>query len=290
VDHVTAIAIPYDPSRTALYKPEQGAPPADFSIGWEIDWICAELSRLAYYRFEQGDGPRLDATLARAGFAKAATFEFAATSAEAIATTMSDGTAFVAFRGTQPGNLKDLVEDARSNPVKFEPGGRVHAGFLDAYQSIAQPIADWLAATDHRRLVLTGHSLGAAMATVAAATRPDARLVTFGSPLVGDAGFARLFAGNDIRRYVDCADLVTSVPPGLLGYVHVASEIYIDRFGALHEATVTPEFIAEDRRAARRSFILKYAWKIWQNVLMRDLADHAPVNYISAVTGRRAND
>jgi hypothetical protein len=279
-------SIPYDASRTALYKPEQSAPPTDFSTGWDVDWIAAELSRLAYYRFEQGDGPRLDATLTRAGLTKAATFEFAARSAEAIATTTPDGTAFVAFRGTQPDNLMDLVSDARFKPVGFGEGAHVHAGFLAAYQAIAQPIADWLAATEHRRLVLTGHSLGAAMATVAAATRPEARLVTFGSPLVGDAAFAKLFAGRTVRRYVDCADFVTSVPPRLLGYVHIAPEFYIDRLGAVHDAPA-PELVADDRRAARRAYPLDYAWKLWRNVMVRNLADHAPINYISGVTGRR---
>jgi len=281
------VPISYDASRSALYKPERSEPQPDFSAGWRVDCIAAELSRLAYYRFEQGDGPRLDATLTSAGFAKPATFEFAATSAEAIATTMPDGTALVAFRGTQPGNLKDLVADVRSNPVAFEPGGRVHAGFLAAYQSIAQKIADWLAATEHRRLVLTGHSLGAAMATLAAATRPAARLVTFGSPLVGDTAFARLFAGHAVRRYVDCTDFVTSVPPRLFGYVHIAPELYIDRLGAVHD-TPPPELVTDDRRAARRAYPLDHAWQVWRNVMVRDLADHAPINYISGVTGRRS--
>jgi pimeloyl-ACP methyl ester carboxylesterase len=280
-------AIPYDPSRTALYKPKLSEPQPDFNTGWDIDWICAELSRLAYYRFERDDGPRLDAGLTKAGFTKAATFIHAAAGAEAIATTMPDGTAFISCRGTQPDDLKDLVADARANPVAFDLGGRVHAGFLAAWSAIAGPIASWLGATAHQRLVLTGHSLGAAMATIAAATRPEARLVTFGSPLVGDAAFARLFAGRTVRRYVDCTDLVTSVPPRLLGYVHIAPERYIDRFGVVHD-TPPPELVADDRRAARRSYALHHAWQVWRNVTVRDLADHAPINYISGVIGRRA--
>ncbi|HEX6742050.1 MAG TPA: lipase family protein, partial [Sphingomicrobium sp.] len=117
---------------------------------------------------------------------------------------------------------------------------------------------------------------------------PDAQLVTFGSPRVGDEGFAALFAGRDVRRYVDCTDLVTSVPPQLLGYVHVGPERYIDCFGTVQEKPPSPEAIAEDRRFARGSYAVKHAWKVWRNVLIRDLADHAPVNYVSAVLGRRA--
>ena len=281
-------SIPYDPSRTALYKPELGEPPDDFSADWEVDWICAELSRLAYYRFERGDGPRLDGALAKAGFTPAATFIHAPAGAEAIATTAPDGTAFLSCRGTQPDDLRDLVADAKAAKAEFQPGIRVHAGFLAAWRAIEPAATDWLAATKPKRLLFTGHSLGAAMATLAAATRPTAELVTFGSPLVGDRGFAALFDAARVRRYVDCADLVTAVPPALLGYVHICPERYIDRFGMVHSAPPAPDALADDRRQARRAYPRDYGWKVWRNVALRDLADHAPVNYLSGVTGRRS--
>ena len=282
-------AIPYDPSRRALYSPELSEPPADFTSSWDVDWICAELSRLAYYRFETGDKPRLDAALNAAGFTKAATFQFAAAGAEAIATTAGD-TAFVAFRGTQPDDLRDLIADARANLVDFLAGGRVHAGFLAAWRSLEAPITEWLGETGAKRLVVTGHSLGAAMATIAAAVRPEAELVSFGSPRVGNADFAMRLAGRKARRYVDCTDFVTRVPPELLGYAHVGPALYLDRFGALREPAPPDSDVARDRWSARAAYALHHAWKLWKNVLVRDLADHAPVNYVSAVTGRRARD
>ena len=91
-----------------------------------------------------------------------------------------------------------------------------------------------------------------------------------------------------MRRYVDCADLVTAVPPPLLGYSHGGQELHIDRFGTVHDAPLPPAAIADDRRRARRSYLANHAWKVWRNVAVRDLADHAPVNYISAVLGRRS--
>jgi pimeloyl-ACP methyl ester carboxylesterase len=217
-------------------------------------------------------------------------FVFATAGAQAFATTIPDGTGFVAFRGTQPGNLQDLTADARSNLVELQPGARVHAGFHAAFRSIEQPIAEWIGRTGGRRLVFTGHSLGAAMATVAAALHRDSEVVNFGSPLVGDGGFAALFAGRSLRRYVDCCDCVTGVPPRLLGYVHAGTELYIDRFGRVRDAGLPGAAIDEDRRLARRSYAMKHAWKFWRNVLARDLADHAPVNYVSAVLGRREGD
>jgi hypothetical protein len=276
----------YDPTRKSLYTPESGDALPDFSAAWESDSICAELARLAYYHFELKDAPRLNAALQHAGFTAAEPFEGAARGAQAFGTTRPDGTRFVAFRGTEAGKLLDLVADARFKLVPFG-SARVHQGFLAAYASLKEAIGQWLGPPDGRRLVVTGHSLGAAMATLLAAERPESELVTFGSPRVGDAAFAALFAGRNVRRYVDCTDGVTAVPPSLIGYAHLSGEHYIDHSGQVHSDPPTADELAEDRRAGRLIYASRYAWKVWRNVLVRELADHAPINYVSAVTGKR---
>ena len=43
--------------------------------------------------------------------------------------------------------------------------------------------------------------------------------------------------------------------------------------------------IHEDRARGREEYVLQYAWKIG-NVAVRELADHAPVNYVSGIIGR----
>ncbi|MEA3035499.1 MAG: triacylglycerol lipase [Sphingomonadales bacterium] len=277
----------YDPTRKSLYVPESGDPLPDFSAAWDIDQICAELSRLAYYHFELKDAPRLDAALQHAGFTAAEPFEGPARGAQAFGTTRPDGCRFVAFRGTEAGKLLDLVADARFKLVPFGAAARVHEGFLAAYTSLQAAIGKWLGAADGKRLVVTGHSLGAAMATLLAAERREAELVTFGSPRVGDPAFAAMFAKRMVRRYVDCTDGVTAVPPALIGYAHLSGEHYIDHSGQVHVDPPTAEELAEDRRAGRVIYASRYAWKVWRNVLVRELADHAPVNYVSAVTGKR---
>ncbi len=282
------VAIPYDASRTALYMPERSEPTPDFSVRWPVDCICGELSRLAYYRFENDSAARLNAALVRAGFAAAATFTDAKAGAHGFATRLPDGSAIVALRGTQPDSLRAIIADARANLVAFGPGAKVHAGFLAAYRAIEDELAQWLGAAAGGGVVFTGHSLGAAVATIAAASHPGSLLVSFGSPRVGDRGFAQLFDGRAVRRYVDCTDLVTAIPPALVGYAHVGADLYADRVGTVHEPALSPAAVAEDRRLARRTYLTDYAWKIWRNVAVRDLADHAPVNYISSVLGRRS--
>ena len=114
--------------------------------------------------------------------------------------------------------------------------------------------------------MVTGHSLGAAMATLMAARHPQAELVTFGSPRVGDEAFAAQFEDRDVRRYVDCNDVVTMVPPGLIGYVHAGEMHYIDRFGIVHPKPPDASAIAEDRQIGRRDYRRRYAWQFWRNV------------------------
>lgn len=275
----------YDPTMRALFFPGDGAPVSDFSSTWDRDAICAELSRLAYVAFEAGERDRLTAILAGAGFAAPACFHNPRTGAQGFGT-VAGGTAYVALRGTQITSILDLLADALAIPVRWPGAGRVDWGFWNAFRSIRQPIEDWLAEARPARLVITGHSLGAAMATLMAALHPEAALVTFGSPRVGNRAFVAQFGdARDIRRFVDCLDAVPKLPPPL-GYVHVREMIYIDGKGVPHDPPPDAAWLKADRRSARRAFRKAFGFR-FRNVLLRSGADHAPVNYVSAVLGRR---
>lgn len=278
--------IPYDPTRRALYHPDLGDPIDDFSAGWTLDQICCELSRLSYYAFEQGDGPRLDRALANAGFSRHAPFA-GRWDAQAFGTSAPDGTRFVVFRGTQAVKAMDVLVDLRIRLKPWRGLGRIHQGFRETFESLEGPIGDWLADRPVGRLVVTGHSLGAAMATVMAAVRAEAELVTFGSPRVGDAAFVARFEGRTMRRYVDCTDGVTMVPPEFIGYRHIEPMRYVDRLGIVRPTPPGEAELAQDRRTAHLAYAKKHAWKAWRNVLVRSGADHAPINYVSAMLGRR---
>jgi pimeloyl-ACP methyl ester carboxylesterase len=269
----------------ALFFPEKDAPVADFSKDWEMDQICSELSRLAYVRFEKRDRPRLERVMEQAGFAEIECFNDKRTGAQAFGAVSPGGPVFVAFRGTQITSLRDLLADVSAIPVKWPGEGLVHYGFWASYRSIRDAIDEWLPDLPDRPLVLTGHSLGAAMATLMAALHPRAELVTFGSPRVGNAAFRDSFSGRKVRRYVDCTDGVPRLPPPV-GYEHLGEMRYIDHLGNLHSPPHDEAALRQDRRTARRIYRRKYAWRVG-NVCVRSGADHAPVNYISALLGRR---
>lgn len=124
------------------------------------------------------------------------------------------GAVYVVFRGTESGSYDDLVTDLLTIPTRWPGPSQVHAGFAAGYRSVAAQMP-WRRGVAAQEWVLTGHSLGGALATLAASERPGpaARLVTFGAPRVGDQAFVSLLAGCEIERYVNCCDLVPRVPP-----------------------------------------------------------------------------
>jgi hypothetical protein len=281
--------IDYDASRDALYRP--ALRPTVFVRGMRIadvgiDAVCAELSRLAYTPFESDEAQRrrLIETLESLGLTSWMGFNAAATGTEAFAAIDEEhGDAFVVFRGTAPGDIKDLATDLNVRPVAWTGGGNVHAGFASAFASVRDQIEMWLEAHAARtRLTLAGHSLGAALATLAMARWQASRLVTFGCPRVGDERFAATIAdAAAVRRYVGCCDIVCTVPPAGTWYADAGSMRYIDRSGALRDA-LDPAEIAADRAKARREYPATYAIRPG-NVLVREFADHSPINYVRAL-------
>ncbi len=282
----------YDPTRKALYKPETGRPldPALFAA--RPDALAAELARFAYWKFENGHD-ELARALSGHGLEWAAGFVDAATNTQAFACHDGAGTAYVAFRGTQSDDLRDLLTDLQAWPTGSFGPGMAHAGFVQAYcgktngsgNPVRPNIREWIAQAVPTRLVLTGHSLGAALATLCAIDNPSAELVTIGSPRVGNGDFAAAFAGRKIRRYVDCCDVVTTVPPPV-GHKHVGELFYIDRHGAVHRPPPNALEMLDDQAKANLEYVPLALGRLG-TVEARNFADHAPINYISAMLGIR---
>ena len=150
----------------------------------------------------------------------------------------NDALAIVAFRGTQADQLQDLITDATFPLGAWDqqPGELVHSGFLEALEAVWQEIAK-AEELKKRRVWFTGHSLGAALATLGGDRFARERsglglgelggIYTFGSPLIGNRGFVDGFngrCGDRSFRFVNDKDGVTRVPPRELGYRHVNTE------------------------------------------------------------------
>lgn len=283
------VTLRYDPSNKALYHPEQQDTIFENGQTYSIPQLAVEAARLAYYRAEQSavEQARLVEALVRVGFSDATLFGDPKSGAAAFAAVRADGASLLSFRGTQPDNYRNLITDLRANLVAWpESGGLVHDGFATAVRALKPQILEWIgrAKPERSKLILTGHSLGAAMATLAATIWPPEWLVTIGSPRVGDATFVATVVATHKVRFVDCCDAVTEVPPEFGGYRHVGEPTYLDRDGSIVEIP-EPSFIVVDRLHARIDYASQYAWQVTKNVPVRDLADYAPVNYARSVFG-----
>ncbi|CAN0171559.1 unnamed protein product [Discosporangium mesarthrocarpum] len=214
-------------------------------------WFLAHLSRVAY--LDEEDARERCQKL---GFIPS-TFQWFAKREDAKSGLNHDTQSFiaahedytvVAFRGTTNGS------DWATNVNMFEhktPHGGVHRGFSEAVDTVwgrmLPAIKQLREQSPKKPIFVCGHSLGAALASVATARLvldegiPVASLYTIGSPRVFMEDFVPSFdeaMKEKCFRAVNNNDIVTRVP--FDGYVlnisgfnfaHVAAEVYINRSG-----------------------------------------------------------
>lgn len=211
-------------------------------------WWLMEASLLAYTDFDFIAATFETTGLTAAGFV----VEFIEQGHTQCFVAHNEEFILVAFRGSQIDKTRDSALDWAADfkfPLVPERlGGRVHHGFKDALDSIWDSVKCYVVrnrAQDgiERKVWITGHSLGAALATLAADRAiANAGLVvqglyTFGSPRVGDDDFKTAFCSAGINqrtfRFVNNRDIIARLPPRGL-YTHVGALKYIDRAGQLH--------------------------------------------------------
>lgn len=233
----------------ALLKP----PIARAAYSDRTAWIMAELSRIAYIRFE-GNEDRLEQAIEaltalsdKAAIAKTLkafltentqssnkemaklsqevnslkyvisnTFNVGGTQA-ILVTGEADKIAVLAFRGTEK-DFRDIKTDLDARFYTNSDGTKVHNGFRDAYALIKDQVTEAVNELKDYKLYITGHSLGGALALIATRDLNSdciSACYTFGSPRVGSVEF-----GEDIKppiyRVVNAADAVPHVPPSYI--------------------------------------------------------------------------
>jgi hypothetical protein len=200
-------------------------------------WVMASMAHLAYDRFEDSRIARklFIAKLQSGGFRLIKTFYSKETDTQAFLAVSNDGYAVLAFRGTEISKRQDLKIDAQAMRVSVLDG-RIHVGFRNAYESVAKEIEKSVLKFKDIPLYITGHSLGAALATVATQRLEHhlkiremiAASYTFGSPRVGDSHYDIEFK-SPIYRVVNTTDIVTVIPLLAMGYVHIGDIRYLGR-------------------------------------------------------------
>lgn len=263
-------------------------------------WCLAELSRLVYRQEADELGDKFDgltrqSVLQQVGMHELGVLKNDQVSSFAILvkaqTTDKQPCTILAFRGSNE------FEDWRNNFMLYQTkafdGGMVHAGFMRALRAIWKDLLILLK-QQQGPLFITGHSLGAALATLATAQlvrkgHAVEACYVFGSPRAGDQRFKQILADTPFYRVENASDVVTSVPLDIakLKYSAAGECFYFDHSGGLHHR-ITQDLITLDRKQNGwkfpdfKSFTdWAYRLKSMPETLPPMLSDHSPVNYVA---------
>jgi hypothetical protein len=219
----------------------------------------------------------------------------------------------VAFRGSESPATVDGFKDwflTNANNLLIVPSGRAgtdfiaagtgarfHKGFIDALGAVWDPL---VAAVEKRqkpkprRLWVTGHSLGGALALLAAWRFPRQfhdvhRVFTFGAPMIGNEAVSKAYErelGGRIYRYVDDLDPVPRLPTMSLTaneYGHCLREILVGAAGGAAES-ITGVF-QKFADAAKGGITSGVADQLW-GPLKQHIDRHFMTNYTAQIDER----
>lgn len=207
---------------------------------------------------------------------------------------------WVVFRGTCPESRQQVKADILSKMNAEPDAGQVHLGFQNELDNVWDDVFENLKPHIGRPIYVVGHSLGGAMATIAAArllrksikySNPNlvpAGLITFGSPRVGDAEFASFVHSINISqnenerigvwRFRNNNDIVTRVPPSIFGWKHCGKTVYIDhKQNILFDPWISTLLLSGFRGAG---------WRI----LRDSVSDHSMSNYLETLEKHSAGE
>jgi triacylglycerol lipase len=158
------------------------------------------------------------------------------------------GATFVAFAGTDPLVLANWISDFDVRPSSTNTA----EGFMRAAEVVWSRINAVLSSRNAAaaRILVTGHSLGGALAALTAkkiVSAGDPSLIgvyTFGMPRVGDQEWHRQYT-DELGQYsfgmVYGDDIVPTVAPSGLGFRHIGRLLRCERDGKFDDRNLTQE-------------------------------------------------
>lgn len=146
----------------------------------------------------------------------------------------------ISFRGTIMSKIRNFVRDLsfiKTSPLSQYPGAAVHRGFWNAWGELEQDVVAALGnlASSHETttVIVTGHSMGAAMAGNAAISLKlkhgyNTSVVNFEAPRGGNQKFMSALRQEvpNYWRITHANDIVPHAPPEAFGFYHAATEVF----------------------------------------------------------------
>ena len=146
---------------------------------------------------------------------------------------------FIAFRGSS--NIENWLANIQFHQIQpyDDENISVEKGFYNLFADlkpiIYQTLQDLTSKYNTHNVLSTGHSLGAALATLFVFDNyyyneeyNVIALMTFGSPRIGNHNFVSKFSNYNIysKRITHYYDMVPHVPQNMLHYYHIPNEIW----------------------------------------------------------------
>ena len=238
----------------------------------ERSLLMAEISMMSYMNVKQ-----CNIAAGLIGFSQGKYFDRGGSQAYWF---QSDHDSVVVFRGTEANDWNDIKADANAIAALAETVGKVHSGFKGEVDEI-WPLIEKELEGNTKPLWFCGHSLGGAMATICGGRcvlsylkMEPAGVYTFGSPRIGCRRYVNHVPLTHYR-WVNNNDIVTRVPPVVLGYRHSGTEQYLDRHGKLRD-------LKGWRKTGDK---LKGFLKELMKFRIDHLGDHGIDDYIDAIFG-----
>jgi triacylglycerol lipase len=173
--------------------------------------------------------------------------------------------------------------------VEWENGSKVHKGFKEGLDEVWEMLHTYLEdlRQKNKKIWITGHSLGAALANLAGDRYKDnlQGLYTFGSPRVGNNDFKANFSVN-AYRFINNNDIVTKVPPkDLLGFQHVGELKYIDSNGKVQDNISILKQLEDGIIGEFKNVLDSFGWlgSGFTGFIPFSLRDHIPTLYATHI-------
>ncbi|KAF1954147.1 alpha/beta-hydrolase [Byssothecium circinans] len=162
-----------------------------------------------------------------------------------VATDTTNSLIVISFRGSKSDKNWDSNLDVGLDSFSACSGCKAHGGFKASWEesqaAVVKAVKDAQAKYPKYKVIATGHSLGGAMATIAAAalraSGTTVDLYTYGAPKAGNDKLASFLQKTDkglSYRVVHKNDPVPALPPSvpfLLPFEHIQPEYYITTAG-----------------------------------------------------------
>lgn len=266
-------------------------------IDWRLSVMLAEASQIAY------QNEREIVSWATSNL-YSINVEFVHAEDTEVFIAENDSEMYIVFRGSK--GFRDWLANMKA--LKFNTDyGKIHSGFMDGFSVVRGEIFTAMnrARDNNKKLYLSGHSLGGALAAIAAAdsnfhigSTPIEGIYTYGMPKTSNrtaANYINSNFGTRFFRFVNDRDIVTRIPPGSR---HVGRLIHFDKHGEIKNTHNNAETtLASDEN---EDDITEEQFKLIQKGLKRKKGavtegemigadDHSIGKYIDILTQHRNN-